>query len=91
MKKIKLITLIIVIIAMMFILTGCTNSIAKYKDIEMYENENFMVIINNCNLENLFKVYTPVRIIVDKNTRIMYLDGRPMIDAEGKPLLYEGE
>lgn len=91
MKKIKLAILIIVIISSLFILSGCTSSTAKYKNIEIYENENFIVIRNNCTLENKSNIYTYVTVTVDKNTRIMYLDGRPMIDAEGKPLLYEGE
>lgn len=89
--KIKLIGLIIVIISSLFILTGCTNSTAKWKDVEIYENENFIIIINNCSLENKANTYTRVSIIVDKSTKVMYLEGKPMIDAKGTPLLYEGE
>lgn len=91
MKKLKLIILVIVLISSLFILSGCTNSIASWKDIEIYENENFKAIRNNLTKENKSNISMPITVVIDKSTKVMYLDGRPMINAEGKPLLYEGD
>ncbi len=44
-----------------------------------------------CSLENTSNIYVPITVVVNKSTKRMYLEGRPMLDAEGKPLLYEGE
>lgn len=92
MKILKLIILNIVIIAMLFILTGCTSSIAETNSsVEKYENENFIILYNELTHEHKSNHKMIVSIIVDKKTKVMYLDGRPRIDAEGKPLLYKGE
>lgn len=82
-NKIKLAILIIVIISSLFILTGCTNSVTETEDrfIEIYNQPD-------------------IKIVYDKETKVEYLiilDYKfgggitPLIDAEGKPLLYEGE
>lgn len=82
MKKIKLITLIVVITAMMFILSGCTS---------VAETERQFTLIRD---EGTFCIY------YHNKTKVMYImsDGyynsgtaTVMLDAEGKPLLYEGE
>lgn len=90
MKKIKLTILIIVIVVMMFILSGCTSSVA--------ETENRFKKIYSEELDT----YTYLIIICDKETKVMYsytFSPRKtmssaltiLVDSEGKPLLYEGE
>lgn len=81
-NKINLIILLIVIISSLFILTGCTSTA---------QEESMFVRVS---METYFDVY------YHKETKVMYAvsDGynnygtvTVLLDAEGKPLLYEGE
>ena len=83
MKYIKKIIMILVVIGMLFILTGCTNnSVAE-------EEKRFQRISNE---GNFYVVY-------DKKTKVMYSVSNSyynfgimtlLVNSEGKPLLYEG-
>lgn len=83
MKKLKLVILSIVVISILFVLTGCTSSEAKTEKrfIEIYRGFNVVVYYDN-------------------QTKVQYascMNGHGgtaltvLLDAEGKPLLYEGE
>lgn len=83
MKKLKLIILVIVLISSLFILSGCTSSIA--------ETEKQFILISE---ESTFDIY------YHKKTKVMYAVSdynynkgnlTVLVDAEGKPLLYEGD
>lgn len=92
MKKIKLIILIIVIISSLFILTGCTSNISEA------ETEKRFVIVSSETIGPRIDIKT----MYDKETKVMYsfvynnynITGYTLtllVDAEGKPLLYEGD
>lgn len=82
-RLIKYISIIILIVIMLVILCGCTNSISKA------ETEEAFVKISD---EGSFDIY------YHKKTKVMYVvsDGfyswgvaTLLVNAEGKPLLYE--
>lgn len=83
MGKIKLIVLITVIISCLFILSGCTNSDAG-------EIERFVKVGYTGDVILYYDNITKVQYISYNNRR----GGTALtvlLDAEGKPLLYEGE
>lgn len=89
MKKISLIILIVVMLEMMFILSGCIVT------------NNTSVAKNNsgCTFETVdFYTGIPVdgKIVKDSATNVIYFYSNNktltlLVDSEGKPLLYEGE
>lgn len=89
MKYIKIIIMSLIMIGMLFILSGCSSQI-KAKE---YELDRFVGIDNSIIMGNGSVVF------YDKNTKVMYLFFRYneaagltiLVDSEGKPLLYEGE
>ncbi len=86
MKKIKLTILIIVMIAMMFILSGCTSSIAETEN--RFKSFGYLGVGNNGST-----------MFYDSKTKVIYIFYKSgysggltvLLDAEGKPLLYEGD
>ena len=85
MKKLKLIILILVIASMLFILTGCTSSETEVKETKRFVRVNYIddVILY---YDNITKVQYISYNNVHGGTALTVL-----VDAEGKPLLYEGE
>lgn len=83
MKKLKTILIILILTSMLFILAGCTlESSAKGQ-------ERFIYIGNGIGT-NATHIY------YDKETKVQYIIGfkygiTVLVDAEGKPLLYEEE
>ncbi len=86
MKKIKLIILSIVMIAMMFILSGCTSSETETEN--RFKDLGYIGIGESSST-----------IFYDSTTRVIYIFYKngygggltTLVNAEGKPLLYEGE
>lgn len=83
MKKLKIILIILVLTSMLFILTGCAlESSTKGQ-------ERFIYIGNGIGDSATYVYY-------DKETKVQYIIGfkygiTVLVDAEGKPLLYEEE
>ena len=95
MKK-KLISLLLVLVMPMLVLCGC-NSIPQNDNYVLQENARFVYVSEyTINEKEEFKI------LVDKETRVMYLyyEGYSghyyagltvMLNADGTPMLYEGE
>lgn len=83
MKKLKLVILSIVVISMLFVLTGCTSSEAETE-------RQFVKIGNEGAYDICYHKQTKVMYVV---SNCFYVQGvfTLLVDAEGKPLLYEGE
>lgn len=90
----KVIGIILIIVISLVILSGCTNN--------SVEANNGKYIIED--IEDNIYVYSNIQIIYDTRTKVQYLIIKDnsvsgfyncaiqvLLDAEGKPLLYEGE
>lgn len=87
MKKLKLIILIIVIISSLFILTGCMNTESEAK-----EKERLVYIWSKGIRAIYYDEKTKVEYLIIENVGNRgYCAIQVLVDAEGKPLLYEGE
>lgn len=95
MKNLQVVILIIVIIGMIFILSGCTSTYYEEKEINKFNTTDRFVEIKEWSDER----GRPNYIVYDKETKVQYWKARTsyglgltvLLDAEGKPLLYEGE
>ena len=96
MKK-KLISLLLVLVMPMLVLCGCTE-VPQTDDYVTQENTRFVYVEEYTYGDNDY-----FKILVDKETRVMYLykcerSGQStraglsvMFNADGSPMLYEGE
>lgn len=95
MKKLKLTILITILTIMMFVLSGCTSTYYEEKEIDKFNTTDRFVEIKEWSDER----GRPNYIVYDKETKVQYWKARTsyglgltvLLDAEGKPLLYEGE
>lgn len=84
MNKLKYIKLFIALIIMMILLCGCSVTPDSYSmEEDIVKTQNFWIIRQYQGSMGYKSIY------VDKKTRVMYLEGHPMVDPDGNILLYE--
>lgn len=92
MKKKLFCLLLLLVLPVCLLFTGCNSKNAQTSDIGKE------YVIGDIILVKIAKE-TEFCVLVDKNTRVMYLYNTtsyqggltPLLDSDGKPLLYEGE
>ena len=91
MKKIILCILLVFILPICMLFTGCGTP--KAKEYEQVSNDRFVIIKEYRSGEEFYII------LVDKETKVLYLRFTSyyragitvMVDSDGNPLLYEGE
>lgn len=87
---IKKIICLSLILLMLFTFVGCDSNIATVEDTKHKEGSSMFVLIESDYLWNKYNI------VYHKETKVMYAVSNNtvftvMVDAEGKPLLWEGK
>lgn len=96
MKKVKIVVLFVVFALFTAVLTGCDPKQSENSSNVEKNSKRFVSIYDK---EAVNDEYSHEKILVDRETRVMYLyvyyntnSGGPivMVDKDGKPLIYDG-